>query len=524
MTGGDNLSRIPAGLAPAMSAVGDMLGTLSGVVGSMGSYRRRKEDWDFQAASAALEAKQINAQMLGAQIRQTIATRELENHKAQLEQSRDVLDFVKSKQTSVSLYEWLVSDIGASYFRSFQLAHSMALQAQRALRDELGSTQRFIGYSHWDGSRSGLQAGERLMQDLLEMESFYHHQNARPVPKKLDVSLALVDPIALVTLKAKGSCDFELTEAFWNRHAPGLYFRRFASVAVSVPAVVGPFSGVHGRLSITSASYRADPSLDSSDAYVRRQDGEDPRFVDQFARPGDFIELSTGVRDAGTMTDETREDRYRPFENLGVDSNWHLSIPQRDNAFDLATIPDVILHVEYTARDGGTQLADAARAALASHASQEGFSLSMRHQYSSEWQAFKSRQKVELDIARLLPAGGPKRDGRKFANLSVAILLRAKAQPDDETATIELTLPEALIGTTDAIRCDLRFSMQADGASRYAFYDTTLIDGATADSDVLFEAMRDTKWAVKPVADGDVDAADLEDLLISVTWSLDGSS
>jgi hypothetical protein len=315
--GGGSFSRVPAGLGLAMSAAGDMLGTLSSVVGSMGSFRRRKKDWDFNAASAALEAKQVNAQKIGAQIRQTIAARELQNHQAQLEESREVLELLKSKQTSLSLCEWLVDDIGASYFRSFQLAHSMALQAQRALQDELGTSDRFIGYSQWDGSRNGLQAGERLMQDLLEMEALYRHQNARPVPKTIQVNLSQVNPMALARLKATGSCDFELTEAFWDRHAPELYFRRFLSVSVSVPAVVSPFSGVHGRLSLIRGSYRADPSLPGTDAtstdddlaaaYVRQTDGDDPRFFDMFARPDDFIELSTGVRDTGLSAEESRE-------------------------------------------------------------------------------------------------------------------------------------------------------------------------------------------------------------------------
>lgn len=528
--GGASLSRIPGGLAPAMGAVGDMLGTLSGVVGSVGSFRRRKEEWDFQAAGAALEVKQVNAQKIGAQIRQTIATRELENHQAQLEESREALDFIRTKQTSVRLYEWLESDIGASYFRAFQLGHSLALQTQRAMQDELGTMQRFIGYSHWDGSRNGLLAGERLMQDLLEMESFYHHENARPVVKTINVSLAQVNPIALAELQATGTCDFELNEAFWNRHAPALYFRRFANVAVSVPAVVGPFSGVHGRLSLLRASYRADPSLPGTDgtstadelrdAYLRPQDGEDSRFVDQFARPGDFIVLSTGVRDTGLGADEAKEDRYRPVENLGVDSTWRLQILQRDNAFDLATIADVILHVEYTARDGGAQLATAARAALASLSTQEGFFISLRQQYPSEWQAFKSGQAVKIGVARGMPSMGPNRDKRTFDNLNVAVLVRAKTQPEtDADVTIAVTLPDDALATNGAVDFDITIAAPLDGATKCGLESQTLID-ASAPSDASFDVLRSKAWIIAYDSNSDIAVEDIEDLILCVNWTL----
>jgi hypothetical protein len=535
-TGGENFRRVPAGLGLAMSAVGDFMGTFSSIAGSMGSFRRRKEDWDFQAESAELEGKQINAQILGAKIRQTIAERELANHEAQIEQSREELDFVRTKQTSVSLYEWLAADIGATYYRAFQLAHSMALQAQRALQDELGSNARYIGYSHWNGSRNGLQAGERLMQELLEMESQYHGQNARPVVKTMNVSLAQVDPIALAELKVKGSCNFDLTEAYWDRYAPGLYFRRFASVSVSVPAVVGPFSGLHGRLSIERACYRKDPSLPdadgggAADSYVR-QGTEDTRFVDQFPRPGDFIVLSTGARDTGLGGDEQKEDRYRPFENLGVDSTWRLDISQRDNAFDLSTISDVVLHVEYTARDGGKPLTDDARDAQANLAAEEGFLVSLRHQYASQWQAFRSGGTAELDFKPQLSGWASNRDGRRLASLEVAVLLRVKEQPEAETeaaVTVTLGLPSAFLAALVAVDVagfgdfDVSFDLPADGGLRFGF-DSRGLDLADATGDVFFAALHSAPWTIGLAPGSGIEPEDLEDAVVCVKWSLDGS-
>jgi hypothetical protein len=533
-TGGENFSRVSAGLALAMNAVGDLMGTFSGIAGSMGSYRRRKEDWDFQAKSAELELKQITAQILGANIRQTIAERELANHEAQLEQSRDELDFVRTKQTSINLYEWLAADIGSTYYRTFQLAHSVALQAQRAMQDELGSDKRYIGFSHWNGAHRGLQAGERLMQDVLEMESQYHAQNARPPAKTVNINLAALDPIALADLKSKGTCSFELPETFWDQHAPGLYHRRFASVAISVPAVVGSFSGVHGRLTIERATYRKDPTVpqpngDGTDPYLRQQD--DPRFVTEYARPGDFILLSTGVRDTGVSGAEAREDRYGAFENLGVDSAWRLDISQRDNTFDLATISDVILHVEYTARDGGTTLQTAARSALASASSAEGFVVSLRQQFAREWQTIADGASVAIDLQRPLSNLAWRRDGRLLGSLSVALLLRLTANPDAGVTTNgQVDLPTTSLSDAGVNGLDpFSFSFAAptgiigDGASRFALsvQPLNLTDAGGNTLDLAFEALRSEPWGVRlsPIA-----GQEFEDAMVCVTWTLRGQA
>ena len=61
-----------------------------------------------------------------------------------------------------------------------------------------------------------------------------------------------------------------------------------------------------------------------------------------------------------------RDERYLPFEDAGVISTWRLelsesgrtrtAIPLELPQFDFDTIVDVILHMRYTARDGGQVL------------------------------------------------------------------------------------------------------------------------------------------------------------------------
>src|SRR5262249_11173139 len=79
---------------------------------------------------------------------------------------------------------------------------------------------------------------------------------------------------------------------------------------------------------------------------------------------------------------------------------WRLELPSEIRQFDYDTISDVILHVRYTARDGGARLKQAAashaRDCIARIAPVRLFS--MRHEFPSEWARFKSGQELNVDL------------------------------------------------------------------------------------------------------------------------------
>ena len=57
-----------------------------------------------------------------------------------------------------------------------------------------------------------------------------------------------------------------------------------------------------------------------------------------------------------------RDERYLPFEYQGAVSRWRIELPPENNYFDLDTVTDVVLHLNYTAREGGEALREAAAA------------------------------------------------------------------------------------------------------------------------------------------------------------------
>jgi hypothetical protein len=79
------------------------------------------------------------------------------------------------------------------------------------------------------------------------------------------------------------------------------------------------------------------------------------------------IATSSGQNDSGLFQLNFQDERYLPFERAGAISTWRLSLPNEFRNFDYSTISDVILHLNYTARDGG----DALRSTVEEHLNSE---------------------------------------------------------------------------------------------------------------------------------------------------------
>src|SRR5262249_3592345 len=140
----------------------------------------------------------------------------------------------------------------------------------------------------------------------------------------------------------------------------GHYMRRIKSVAVTIPCITGPYVGVNCRVTMLKNAVRKDPSTGKS--YKESPTAADPRFRYDFTSAQSLV-TSTGQNDSGLFELNFRDDRFLPCEGAGVISSWRFDLSQSNNNFDVQTVSDVILHLRYTARDGGPGLAAAVPAA-----------------------------------------------------------------------------------------------------------------------------------------------------------------
>ncbi|MCA9473530.1 MAG: hypothetical protein KC594_15825 [Nitrospira sp.] len=347
------------------------LSQIASLEGTTASYKggliRAQQDRDLQIKLATHEIQQIDKQIAAVDIRRQIAENELANHDKQIEQSAQVEEFLREKFTNQELYNWMVSQVSAVFFQAYRLAHDVAKQAERAYRYELGiDDSSFVQFGAWDNLRKGLLAGEKLSLDLRRLEKAYLENNKRTYEITKHISLVLHDPLALITLKETGQCEVELPETLYDADFPGHYARHIKSVSLTIPCVVGPYTSVNCTLTLINNSVRTSTSLGNGYAHNTNNEHipiEDKRFEENRLRI-QSIATSHGQNDTGMFELNFRDERLLPFEGAGAISTWRIELPKEDNAFDFDTISDVILTLNYSAREGGEPLRKAARYTL----------------------------------------------------------------------------------------------------------------------------------------------------------------
>lgn len=373
----------------------------------LGNYDRRFDDWKLQERLAKKELAQLDKQIVAAEIRKEIAEADLKNHELQIENSKKATDFMLTKFTNKELCEWMIGQISSVYFKSYQLAHDFAKKAERCYRFELGNDDAFISYGYWDSMKKGLQSADNLIYDIKRMQTSYLEKNKREYEVTKHISLAQLDPLALIRFRATGVCDFEVPEVFYDIDHPGHYFRRLKSVSISLPCVVGPYTSVSAKLSLVSNRYRKNTNPDNSAATGYLEDpGNDERFIYNVGSI-QSIAASNGQNDNGMFELNFKDERYLPFEGCGAINTWRLELPKDVRQFDYNTISDVILHVKYTARESGSMLRGLAETAIKDRLnvikqqlSQTGLhiALNIKQDLTNEWFLLKNNGTVNLKI------------------------------------------------------------------------------------------------------------------------------
>jgi hypothetical protein len=355
------------------------------------SHERRADEWLLQYNLAAHELMQIGRQILTSLIAEQIAHHEYLNIQQQIRNAQEVDQFFHDKFTNEDLYLWMQGEISRLYYEYYRFAFDTARRAEKTMKQELMrselETQDFVKFNYWDGGRKGLLSGEALHLDVKRMEMTYHDNNKRELELTKHVSLRQLDPVALLTLKATGTCQVTIPEWLYDLDCPGHYMRRIKSVALSIPSVVGPYTSLNCTLSLLRSSLRKTPI--TGEDYVR-QGSEDDRVVDYIGAVQSIV-TSTGQSDSGMFETNLRDERFLPFEGAGAESTWRLDLPTDYRAFDYNTISDIILHIRYTARQGvDPNSVRAALHELFQQANQAGLALlfSLRHDFPTEWSAF----------------------------------------------------------------------------------------------------------------------------------------
>jgi hypothetical protein len=414
-------------------------------ISRIGQYVNRELDWVLQYNQAAREIMQIDKQIIASEIRVDIASHELRNHRKQMENARQVVEFMRDKYTNSDLYGWMVGQLSTIYFQAYELAYETAKRAENCYCHELGidnANANFIQPGYWDSLKKGLMAGEKLHHDLKRMEVAYLEANRREFELTKSISLLQLDPQSLIRLRETGQCTIELPEVLFDMDYPGHSHRLMKSVSMTIPCVTGPFTTLACTLRLANHA-------------VRRTADEVPEPRIDF--PFNAIAASSGQNDSGLFELNFRDERYLPFEGAGVISNWSLElgpIPQ----FDYGTISDVILHIKYTAREGNVDFKERALARVRDYLHHDGETpllrgLDLRREYPAQWNRFlrpeipANGNIFDLELSSLI---FPLRDARNSLKIiSIQLFVRCTGQGSYEVTVTSAESPMALEKTTN---------------------------------------------------------------------------
>jgi hypothetical protein len=211
-------------------------------------------------------------------------------------------------------------------------------------------------------------------------------------------------------IKETGCCEIELPEWMFDLDYPGQYMRRIKSVTLTIPCVTGPYNGVHCRATLLSSATRIDPriGLPASRCCCECGSGNsyeacphDPRVVRSYAAR-EAIATSSGQNDSGMFELNFRDERYLPFEYQGAVSRWRIELRRENNYFDMDTLSDVMLNLNFTSREGGVPLRQMAMEAAHKHLPGGGWCFfDVRHEFPDAWQMLRNSDPEKGRDARL---------------------------------------------------------------------------------------------------------------------------
>jgi hypothetical protein len=406
--GGQTLAQVNRNNAEAQAREAAAGRVQAGLVGRQAGFDRRQEDWQHQEALASGDIQQLDRQVTAAQIRVRISELEQQSQRTQLDNAKLVDAFLRDKFTNAQLYRWTESRLTQIHYQQYRIAYDLAALSQAALARELGLDDQPPLPDTWNPAHRGLGAAADLLLELEKLQRQYVDGWRREHEKTKHYSLAERDPQALLELRQRGECTFQIQEHELDEDEPGDYFRRIRSVSLDIPCIRGPYTSVNARLTLLRSSIRlrAHTSPDADD-YPRAEGPEgadDQRFRDD---PGslEHIVTSTAVADHGLFDADSNNEAPRPFEGAGMIATWRLELRPAANHFDRTTVTDAVLHLQYTSRAGGEPAAAAARAARADRLAErpEVVMFELESMPAADWHRFVTGADGEHEL-RLLVA------------------------------------------------------------------------------------------------------------------------
>jgi hypothetical protein len=334
--GGQDWGRVIETAAVVIDANASAINQGAGLAESRGQNDRRREDWSWQLAETEMEISRIAGDLAAANLAVTRAQLDLDAHQQTVIQAEALAAYMDGKFTNAEIYGWLSGRLTSLVAQSFKIALSLAQDAQWSLQWERCLITNFITPLPANNLHSSLLAGEELLLNLAQMEKKWLDTGKRQLEVERTISLQALKSDEAINKVCKDWTDLRLHKQITINLIPELIesdgagpgYRRLRSVAVTIPAIVGPYQSLNAILKQTS--------------HTQIRDKTPVKTLTSTC-----VVLSRGVADHGVFDLDFKSDHYQPFEGTGAVSEWELSLPDHLPEPMLASISDVVIHLRY---------------------------------------------------------------------------------------------------------------------------------------------------------------------------------
>ena len=396
----ENIAKFMAGTAMVLQLKAEMDSHDSQRAARKATLIRQLQDRRLQANLAGHDITSLDKELEVSRVRLASASKDIDVQRKQVEQVTAVQEFYQSKYTSEKLYIWMENSIRSVYYDMYLATMQIARKAEKSYLFEnpahRGKPSYLSQTGFWDSGRDGLLSAHNLYLSLKRLEATYHERRSHDFEITKNISVRQISPIALLSLRETGKAEFSLPEVIFDMDFPGHYMRRIKTVSVSMPCIVGSYTGIN--CVVTLVEHRTRISSKKGDKHDD-QGREDDRFRSDRV-PMSSIAMSSGQNDTGLFELNSHDERYLPFEGAGVISRWKIEFPSEVRQFDYNTISDVIMQVRYTSISGGNALQKAANDSVKSYlktvsdldVEKGGFTalFDLKNDFPNEWYQFSS--------------------------------------------------------------------------------------------------------------------------------------
>ena len=288
---------------------------------------RRKKEWLVEDEVADAEVAEIEKEEVVNEIKVQQVEKEQKNIEREILRSEEIYDVLSEKFTNNDLYIWLEKELGKVFRQYVKTLLEVAQMAEKAYHFEIegDSTKppEFMAGDYWETFYKGLLAPERILLDLRRMEKAYleNDEHEMEITRPIRLSNLVYNQInCLETLKADGSCVFELSELLFKSDFANHKFRRIRNLWIKVESNTNDFANVELTLLESKLACEIDDAHETYASSLVNSNSD--KYFNMF-------EIKRGL-----------------FEGRGVESKWSLSV----TGISRNQITDVVIFLNYTAR------------------------------------------------------------------------------------------------------------------------------------------------------------------------------